>query len=239
MKLYFPLTTSSLSEAQYIKNQKSHIPQELSSMGFNKTWPRALRFRCHPYGGLQLKHIEVETLIRKLRSFHDLLYKDDTSKSVKLLFHWYQYASGVFHPVLENPSHSTSYVNSIWANDLIRMLFKYQVQIQLPETIIQKLQRFNDKFIMDDILSYISSNNIRKQLNACILFLQITFLSEIADIDGTHLIQGILHDNNRKIPITTLHWPKQGFLDSSTWKVWSTVITHLYCVYSHCGILRK
>ena len=37
MKLYFPLTTSSLSEAQYIKNQKSHIPQELSSMGFNKT----------------------------------------------------------------------------------------------------------------------------------------------------------------------------------------------------------
>ena len=133
MKLYFPLTTSSLSEAQYIKNQKSHIPQELSSMGFNKTWPRALRFRCHPYGGLQLKHIEVETLIRKLRSFHDLLYKDDTSKSVKLLFHWYQYASRISHLVLENPSHSINYVNSIWANDLIRMLSKYQVQIKLLE----------------------------------------------------------------------------------------------------------
>ena len=96
-------------------------------MGFNKTWPRALRFGCHSYGRLQLKHIEVEALIRKLRSIHDLLHKDDTSKAVQLLFRWYQYASGISHPVLENPNHSTDYVNSIWVNDLIRMLSKCQV----------------------------------------------------------------------------------------------------------------
>ena len=136
MKLYFPLTTSSLPEAQYININKAHIPQALSSMGFNKTWPKALRFGCHPYGGIQLKHIEVEALIRRLRSIYDLLHKDDTSKAVKLLFHWYQYASGIFHLVLKNPSHSTDYVNSIWANDLIRILSKYQVQIKLPETNI-------------------------------------------------------------------------------------------------------
>ena len=60
-------------------------------MSFNTTWPRALRFGCLPYGGLQLKHIEVEALIRKLRSIHYLLHTDDTSKAVKLLFHWYKY----------------------------------------------------------------------------------------------------------------------------------------------------
>ena len=128
----------------------------------------------------------------------------------KLLFHWYQYASGISHPVLENPSHSTDYVNIIWANNLIRMLSKYQVQTKLPETNIQKIQRFNDKFIMDDILSSISFTKIRRQLNACILFLKITFLSEINDKDCTHLIQGILHGDNIKMPPTTLHWPKQG-----------------------------
>ena len=100
MKLYFPLTTSSLPKEQYIKINKSHILQALSSMGFNKTWPRTLRFKCYPYGGLELKHIEVEALIRKLHRLHDLLHKDDTSKAVKLLFHWYQYASGISHPVL-------------------------------------------------------------------------------------------------------------------------------------------
>ena len=77
-------------------------------MGFNKTWPIALRFGCHPYGGLQLKHIEVEALIQKLRSVNDLLHKDDTSKAVKLLFHWYQTAVGISHQVLENPKHSTN-----------------------------------------------------------------------------------------------------------------------------------
>ena len=119
------------------------------------------------------------------------------------------------------------------------MLSKYQVQIKLPATNIQQIQRFNDKFIMDDILSSISFTKIRRQLNACLLFLKITFLSKINDKDCTHLIQGILHGDNSKIPPTTLHWPKQGSPNSSTWKAWSKVITHLYCVKSHSGILRK
>ena len=161
-----------------------------------------------------------------MRSIHDLLHKDDTSKAVKLLFHWYQYASWISHPVLENSSHSTAYVNSIWANDLIRMLSKCQIQIKLPETNIQKIQRFNDKFIMDDILSSILSTKIRRQLNVCILFLRITFISEITDIYATYFIQGILHGDNSKMPVTPLHWPKQGFPNSSTWKVWSKVITY-------------
>ena len=48
-----------------------------------------------------------------------------------------------------------------------------------------------------------------------------------------------MHGDNSKKPSTTLHWPKQGSPNSSTWKVWSKVITHLYCVKSHSGILRK
>ena len=52
MKLYFPLTTTCLSEAQYIKINKTYIPQVISSMDFNRTWPRVLRFGYHLYGGL-------------------------------------------------------------------------------------------------------------------------------------------------------------------------------------------
>ena len=92
---------------------------------------------------------------------------------------------------------------------------------------------------MDDILSFISSTKIWRQLNACRLFLQLTLLSEITDIDGTHLLQGILNGDNSKMPPTTIHWPEQGSPSSSTWKCWSKVITHLYCVKYHSGILRK
>ena len=82
-----------------------------------------------------------------MRSIHDSLHKDDTSKAVKFLFRWYQSAAGISHPILEIPNHSTEYVNSKWTNDLIRMLAKYHVKIKLPDTNIQKVQRFNDKFI--------------------------------------------------------------------------------------------
>ena len=175
MKLYFPLITSYLSEAQYIKIDKPRIPQVISSMDFNRSWLQSLRFRCHPYGRLQLKRIVAKVLIRKLRSIRDLLHKDDTSKAVKRLFHWYQYVSGISHPVLANPPHFTTFFNSIWANDLIRLRFKYQVQIKLPENNIQKPQRFNDRFIMDDIFPFISYITTQKQFNTCRLFLKITF----------------------------------------------------------------
>ena len=134
------------------------------------------------------------------------------------------------------PNQSTEYVNSKWTNDLIRVLSKYNVKIKLPDTNIKKLQRFNDKFIMDDLLSSISSTKIRKQLNACRLFLQITFISELTDIDGTHLIHGILKDDSSKMSPTTRHWTKQGSYNSSTWKVWSKVITQLYCVKTHSNV---
>ena len=92
---------------------------------------------------------------------------------------------------------------------------------------------------MDDILSSISITKIRRQLNACRLFLQITFISELTNIDGTHLITGILKGDNSKMSTTTRHWPKQGSPTHSTWKVWSKVITQLYCVKTHSNILRK
>ena len=82
MKLYFPLNTSSLPEVQYIYINKAHIPQTLLSVGFNRTWPRALRFRCHPYGGLQLKHIEVEALGPKFISFFCIVKKFLISRNI-------------------------------------------------------------------------------------------------------------------------------------------------------------
>ena len=80
-------------------------------MGFTIIWPLDLWFGYHPYGGLQLKHIEVEGLIRKLHSLHDLLHKFNNPKVIMLLFKWYQHASGILHPVVEHSPYSKNYVN--------------------------------------------------------------------------------------------------------------------------------
>ena len=52
--------------------------------------------------------------------------------------------------------------NSIWMNDLLQLLSKYQVQIKLQYSI-PKLQRYNNLFIMEDILEHISSIAPRKK----------------------------------------------------------------------------
>ena len=35
-------------------------------MGFNRTWPLVLRYGSHPFGGVGLRKLETEALIRKI-----------------------------------------------------------------------------------------------------------------------------------------------------------------------------
>ena len=71
-------------------------------MEYNITWPTELRYDCHDYGGLQIKHCEVESLIRKIKAIHNLLTKKDTKYVINLIIQWFQYASGSTYPCLEN-----------------------------------------------------------------------------------------------------------------------------------------
>ena len=71
-----------------------YIPQVISSMGYNRTWPTELRYGCHDYGSLQIKHSEVELLIRKIKAIHNLLVKKDTKYIIILIIQWFQHVSG-------------------------------------------------------------------------------------------------------------------------------------------------
>ena len=44
-------------------------------MGYNRTCPTELRYGCHDYDDLQIKHTEVKSLIRKIKEIHNLLAK--------------------------------------------------------------------------------------------------------------------------------------------------------------------
>ena len=187
-------------------------------MGFNKSWSLSLNSGCHSYGGLQLKNIGAESLIHKLCSIYHLLYKEDTSKAILLIFRRYQHVSGIFHPVLECPHHSTNYVNSIWRNNLIRLFFQYQVIITIPITNVQKPQRINDTFLIDGVLPYLSSITLRRQINACQSFLKVIFLSNISSININHIIDCVLREDSAKLP--QLHFNDHNkFSNASTWKI--------------------
>ena len=124
--------------------------------------------------------------------------KEKTHKLILIMFSWYQHIAGTSFPILEQNNQPTQHLNSVWVTDFIRLLKKINVQLKLRNTNIRKHQIQNDRFIMDDIHKYTSSINTLKVLNACRIYLQITFLSEITNLAGDKIIQGaILQDKNK------------------------------------------
>ena len=59
-KLTSPLTSTALTTKQYNKIESKFHPSVIAAMGYNRTWPNALRYGTHHYGGLQMKSLEVE-----------------------------------------------------------------------------------------------------------------------------------------------------------------------------------
>ena len=52
---------------------------------------------------------------------------------------WYQLASGLTAPVLEYTKYCLSYIDSIWMNDFLRLLQKYNIKLKMKEnTILQQ-----------------------------------------------------------------------------------------------------
>ena len=112
-KIFHPLTYTSLSPKQYQKLKKTNINPAISSMGYNRAWPLAMRYGTHDYGGLQLKDLSTEVVIKKIKCIQDLFYKKYSSNSVNLLISRYQHVSGLSTTILENSHQATTYVNII------------------------------------------------------------------------------------------------------------------------------
>ena len=67
-KVTSPLTTAALDTKKYNKIEGAFHPSGIVAMGYNGTWPIALRYGTHQYRGLQIKSLEVESLIKNTMS---------------------------------------------------------------------------------------------------------------------------------------------------------------------------
>ena len=132
-------------------------------MDYNHNWPVALRFGNHKYCGLQLRHLESETLIQKIQHLHLILMKPDTSKLMDTMLAWYQHVSGLTSPILERNPQNVNYINSCWLNDLVKLLKQNNIEIKLSNTHLHPIQRENDSFIMiKNSYSFFFFNNFQE-----------------------------------------------------------------------------
>ena len=85
-KLTSPLTSAALTTKQYNKIEGAFHPSVIAAMGYNRTWPIALRYGTHLYGGLQMKSLEVEALIKKIQCLRSLMNKKKHKNFLSLCF---------------------------------------------------------------------------------------------------------------------------------------------------------
>ena len=77
---------------------------------------------------------------------------------------------------------------------------------------------------MDYMHNYTSSTNQLQLLNACRLYHQITFLSDITNIAGDKILQGATTGQKQDIPTSKLRWPIQRKPNKTTWQVWKSAL---------------
>ena len=72
---------------------------------------------------------------------------------------------------------------------------------------------------MDDVHQYTSSIHQLELLNACRLYVQVTFLSEITNLDGDTIIYGDNIGHKQDLPTSKLKWTNQRKPIKETWQV--------------------
>ena len=141
---------------------------------------------------------------------------------------WYRYVSVISYPALKYHPFTMHHINILWLNDLVRLLKKYKVELKLQDMFATKYQRQNDRHIMNDILTSITSITSRKKLFACRLYLQVTLLSNIIDIKDTSLLNNILIGSRSKYRHQTSSWPLQKS-NIHSWNLWNRTLRRIYC----------
>ena len=109
-KLGYPLVASSLSNNRIDCIQTIIHSNVIVSIGFNRNWPKELRYRRHKYSGLELAYFKVEQRLRKIQFLHKLLNHPTHKNVAQILIEWYQVELGLPGQILANPTLPPIYI---------------------------------------------------------------------------------------------------------------------------------
>ena len=173
---------------------KSTHPTVIVGIGYTSKWPKALRYGTHKHCSLKLQHYGLEQLIQKIDTIHRFINNTNFKHLITNMIDSFQLVSGISVPVLKNKQWKIKYINSTWTTSLIQAPQQYNIQLKAQPTFQLTNQRTNDSNIMENELNDNDEFTTElKEFNACRIFLQVNYLSEITIIDGKSLNTSIIN----------------------------------------------
>jgi hypothetical protein len=214
--------------------QKSAVNSDLPRLGYNKHMPRSVVFATKSRGGIGLLNLsteqgasQVQLLISNLRA-RSYLY--DT---ILILIETYQLMTGTSTSPFLDTTHRC-YIVSPWIQSIQLFLKSINGTIYLPDISHITKNRSNDQLIMKYDTNPFSKSEW-ECINACRIFLQVNFLSEISNDQGTEIlrdaVKGTVDDKGKPllwtISISKLRWPHQPRPSTTAWNHWKKFLQHV------------
>mmetsp|Transcript_2309 Transcript_2309/g.3520 ORF Transcript_2309/g.3520 Transcript_2309/m.3520 type:complete len:290 (+) Transcript_2309:912-1781(+) len=224
-KIMYPLIGHSFGSEDLQSLQKPVDVEILHILGLNEHFPRAVLRAPLIYGGLGCTTIHGQHIIDKLILFvHHIRENKRIAEVLLTSMSMTQLECGVYKPFFDlDPAIWFPLVTPTWTACLWRDSKTANIDIKLHSDIFwtPAAPRKNDICIMD-VASTMYSDHHLVQINQCRVYLQVTFLSDIASVDGTRILllyyNGKGHSDTGRI--TGLHWPPIGDLPQQHWALW-------------------
>lgn len=186
--LYYPFPATAMLEAKLEKIQQKITNSLLPKIGLNRHFPRAVTYAPKYFGGLGFTTMAVEQPIAHITSIiGHYRAQSSLSRNYTQLLKSYMVRTGMHESPLINTS-IINYVDAPWLEVTRSFLRANNIQIQLPAIPDIPFLRQNDKNIMALATAQSPSKSFLHTINKCRSFLQITFLSEMCNAQGTCIL---------------------------------------------------
>ena len=226
-----PLTTFTLQQCQSIQRKPVNI--FLQKSGFPSTMHRSIVYAPRSCGGLGFKHLFTVQGISQITKLIQTLRTPGQSQTLlKLAITEWQIHSGCSTPLLLHPKQPCKHLEGTWLSSTRTFLASINGSIQITDMYCPTSTIANDVSIMDSINQVPKLGRKRiMHLNFCRLHLQVHFLSEITNVNGTHLVSGFWSGDSPTLrPYPPRHrYPRQASPSAPIWSLWRSVLRKLFC----------
>ena len=123
-----------------MKIQKSYEQYIIAKMGYNRHWPKELRYGQHDMGSLQLPHFYMEQTALQIMTLERTLSSEETASLMQNVIETYQIQLGIENDPLQNPIREL-YTDSAWLQQLTTAMERFNITIFRKNAMRLKKQR--------------------------------------------------------------------------------------------------
>ena len=227
----YPFPSSTISDSFCTALQRQFKKAFLPKYGFNRTMPNAVVYGPSELGGIGLRTLSVERGIAQVYHFLACIRSEGVQHQLaKIMVSWGQFLAGTGVPILEDVHTLLPHMDPMqWLPQMRSFLSTVDCRVELEQTFVPDLQREHDAYLMDLALTYTSSPTDLKLINACRIYLGVTFVSDVATPEGSSLTRAAY---DGRMDVLTQHRgliPYQRRPGPKSWTKWRKFLTSLLC----------